>query len=219
MSQFKKKVTHDDTFDIFIFLRNRTFQQNKAHGVDFSEVLYFYLRRLEAQRKRRMNSVWRRRGRRSTIGPSYVPAIKDQPRFCCVPLSWKLFKTFWWLYLLAAVMWAIGLLVSFCSLESKAHKVWSYSMEVVPASVSVFVCVCSHLKTWNSYLHNQENLVATLAPSFLIGSSSFLQVTRTTIKSRVSSNFGPIRSWTVELAALECLEKSPWVKSCGHSND
>ena len=44
MSQFKKKVTHDDTFDIFIFLRNRTFQQNKAHGVDFSELLYFYQR-------------------------------------------------------------------------------------------------------------------------------------------------------------------------------
>ena len=44
MSQFKKKVTHDDTLDIFIFLRNRTFQQNKAHGVDFSELLYFYQR-------------------------------------------------------------------------------------------------------------------------------------------------------------------------------
>ena len=42
VSQFKKKVTHDDTFDIFTFLRNRTFQQNKAHGVDFSELLYFY---------------------------------------------------------------------------------------------------------------------------------------------------------------------------------
>ena len=44
VSQFKKKVTHDDTFDIFIFLRNHTFQQNKVHGVDFSELLYFYLR-------------------------------------------------------------------------------------------------------------------------------------------------------------------------------
>ena len=44
VSQFKKKVTHDDTFDIFIFLRNHTFQQNKAHGVDFSELLYFYQR-------------------------------------------------------------------------------------------------------------------------------------------------------------------------------
>ena len=41
MSQFKKKVTRDDTFDIFIFLRNRIFQQNKAHGVDFSDLLYF----------------------------------------------------------------------------------------------------------------------------------------------------------------------------------
>ena len=37
VSQVKKKVTHDDTFDIFHFLRNRTFQQNKAHGVDFSK--------------------------------------------------------------------------------------------------------------------------------------------------------------------------------------
>ena len=45
VSQFKKKVTHDDTFDIFIFLRNRTFQQNKAHGVGFSELLYFYQRK------------------------------------------------------------------------------------------------------------------------------------------------------------------------------
>ena len=45
----------------------------------------------------------------------------------------------------------------------------------------------------------------TLAPSFLIGSSSYLQVTRTTIISRTSSNLGQ----TAELAALERLEKSP----------
>ena len=32
-----------------------------------------------------------------------------------------------------------------------------------------------------------ENLVTTLAPPFLIGSSLFLQVTRTTIKSRMGS--------------------------------
>ena len=49
----------------------------------------------------------------------------------------------------------------------------------------------------------------TLAPSFLIGSSSYLQVTRTTIISRTSSNLGQIRSRTAELAALERLEKSP----------
>ena len=63
------------------------------------------------------------------------------------------------------------------------------------------------------------NLVAILAPFFFIRSSSFLQVTRTTIRSRKSLNFSQIRSRTVELAALECLEKFPielnW-ESCGH---
>ena len=52
------------------------------------------------------------------------------------------------------------------------------------------------------------NVVSTLAPSFLIGSSSFLQVTRTTIKSQTSSKFDQIQPWTVELAALGHLEKS-----------
>ena len=47
----------------------------------------------------------------------------------------------------------------------------------------------------------------TLAPSFLIGSSSFLQVRRTTIKARMNSKFGQIGSWTAELAAFERLEK------------
>ena len=48
--------------------------------------------------------------------------------------------------------------------------------------------------------------MTTLAPSFLIGSSLLLQVTRTTIISRMGSKFGP---GTYELAALERLEKSP----------
>ena len=39
------------------------------------------------------------------------------------------------------------------------------------------------------YTYNGENLVSTLAHSFLIGSSSFLQVTRTTIKAWMSLNF------------------------------
>ena len=42
--------------------------------------------------------------------------------------------------------------------------------------------------------------------SFLIGSSSFLQVTRTTIKAWMSSNFGGIPPLTSELAALELLK-------------
>ena len=50
------------------------------------------------------------------------------------------------------------------------------------------------------------NVVNTLAPSFLIGSSSFLQVTRTTIKSWTSSKFDQIRPRTAELAALERLD-------------
>ena len=53
------------------------------------------------------------------------------------------------------------------------------------------------------------NVVNTLAPLFLIGSSSFLQVRRTTIKSWTGSKFGQIGPWTAELAALERLEKSP----------
>ena len=49
----------------------------------------------------------------------------------------------------------------------------------------------------------------TLGPSFLIGSSSYLQVTRTIIIFRTSLNFGHIRPRTGDLAALERLEKSP----------
>ena len=52
--------------------------------------------------------------------------------------------------------------------------------------------------------------MTTLATSFLIDSSLFLQVTRTTIKPRMSSKFGRIRPGTYELAALERLKKSPW---------
>ena len=54
-----------------------------------------------------------------------------------------------------------------------------------------------------------ENVVSCLAPSFLIGSSSYLQVTRTSIISWTSSKFGQIGPRTAELAALEHLEKSP----------
>ena len=54
-----------------------------------------------------------------------------------------------------------------------------------------------------------HNVVNTLAPLFLIGSSSYLQVMRTFITSRTSSKFGQIGPRTAELAALERLEKSP----------
>ena len=65
--------------------------------------------------------------------------------------------------------------------------------------------------------------MATLAPPFLIGSSSYLLVTRATIKSRLSSHFEHIRRRTLELAAIELLEtKDPhrliMGKCCGHSS-
>ena len=51
--------------------------------------------------------------------------------------------------------------------------------------------------------------MTTLAPSFLIGSSLFLRVTRITIQSWIGSKLGSIQRKTYELAALERLEKSP----------
>ena len=64
------------------------------------------------------------------------------------------------------------------------------------------ICPCASEKL-------MYNVVNVLAPSFLIGSSSFLQVTRTIIKTWTSSKFDQIRAWTAELPALERLEKSP----------
>ena len=53
------------------------------------------------------------------------------------------------------------------------------------------------------------HVVNTLAPLFLIGSSSYLQVMRTSITSQTSSKFDQIGPRTAELAALGRLEKSP----------
>ena len=52
--------------------------------------------------------------------------------------------------------------------------------------------------------------MATLAPAFFIGSSSFFQVRRTTIKSGQSSILGQIGPRAAELAALERIEKFPY---------
>ena len=45
--------------------------------------------------------------------------------------------------------------------------------------------------------------MTTLVPSFLDGSSSFLQITRPIIKAWMGLNFGKISLLTSELAALE----------------
>ena len=54
-----------------------------------------------------------------------------------------------------------------------------------------------------------NNVVTTLAPSFLIGSSSFLQATSKSIISRMGSKFSRIQPGTYELPALEHLKISP----------
>ena len=60
------------------------------------------------------------------------------------------------------------------------------------------------------------NIVNNLAPSFFIESSSFLQVTRTTIKSGLSSKLSLIGPRTAELAALEHLQNSPLTYNGGN---
>ena len=54
-----------------------------------------------------------------------------------------------------------------------------------------------------------NNVVTTVAPSFLIGFSSFLQATSLPIISRMGLKFSRIRPGTYELPALVRLEKSP----------
>ena len=54
-----------------------------------------------------------------------------------------------------------------------------------------------------------NNVVTTLAPSFLIGSSSFFQAASKPIISRMGSKFSRVQPGTYELPALERLEKSP----------
>ena len=52
-----------------------------------------------------------------------------------------------------------------------------------------------------------HNVVTTLAPSFFIGSSSFLQATSKSIISRMGLKFSRIRPGTYKLLALEGSEK------------
>ena len=53
-----------------------------------------------------------------------------------------------------------------------------------------------------------NNVVTSLAPSFLIGSSSFLQATSKSIISWMGLKFSRIGQGAYELPALECLKKS-----------
>ena len=57
--------------------------------------------------------------------------------------------------------------------------------------------------------YNWENGVSTFSRLLLIRSFLYLQVMRTCIKSRTSSNFGQVGPLTTELAALERLKNFP----------
>ena len=59
--------------------------------------------------------------------------------------------------------------------------------------------------------YNGKDVVNAPAPSFLMGSSSFLQATRTAIRSWMSSKFSEFRPWTAELPAFECLKNQYFV--------
>ena len=59
------------------------------------------------------------------------------------------------------------------------------------------------------WTYNGENAVSTFSQLLLTQSFLYLQVTRTCIKSRTSSNFGQIGPLTTELAALEHLKNFP----------
>ena len=58
------------------------------------------------------------------------------------------------------------------------------------------------LRRMKKTTYNWGNAVSTPAPSFLNGSSSFLQVTKSAITSRMSLNFEQIGHLTAESAAL-----------------
>ena len=58
--------------------------------------------------------------------------------------------------------------------------------------------------------YNGENGVSTFSRLLLIPSFLYLQVTKTYIKSRMTSNFGQIGLLTTEFASLERLKKFPY---------
>ena len=92
---------------------------------------------------------------------------------------------------------------SFLQVRRTIIKAWMRSnLDRIPPLTLELVALELQKKT--SY-----DLVSTLAPSFLIGSSSYLHVRRTTIIPRTSSNFDQIGRRTVEIAALERLKNFP----------
>ena len=126
---------------------------------------------------------------------------------------------------------AVSMLARSFLIES-VSKFYTFELEYLwgqLANVDQILCVAS-LGVWkgcimfwgrldqNSGVHgnrkppltyNGENSISTFSRLLLIRSFLYLQVTRTCIKSRTSSNFCQIRPLTKELAALEHLKNFP----------
>ena len=83
-------------------------------------------------------------------------------------------------------------------------KISSNFSQILPLTAELHVSALDCVKS-------QFSVEATLAPSFLFGSSLFLEVTRTFITSRMSTNFDQMRPVTAELSALECLKNQYFV--------
>ena len=87
--------------------------------------------------------------------------------------------------------------LSFLQIIRTAIKSWMGSKFVVIRLGSVELAVLEFLEKI-PYTYKGRNVVSTLVPSFLGGSSSFLSVTRTTTKAWMSLNFGQIPPPTTE---------------------
>ena len=84
---------------------------------------------------------------------------------------------------------------SYLQINRTTIKAWMSLNFVKILSLIMALSALEHLKIL-------FNIVNSVAPSFLIGSSQSLQVTRTAIKSQMGLKSGQIRPCTVKLAAL-----------------
>ena len=103
------------------------------------------------------------------------------------------------------VLWPSLLFKSSLFLDKDIHNI-SHEFEFRPDPTSDCEVICPGVFEKSIYC-----VVATLASLFFSGSSSFLQVTRITTISRMSSNFDQIRPLTAKLSALECLKNQYFV--------
>ena len=93
-------------------------------------------------------------------------------------------------------------------LMRKGIKSWT---SLILGQIGLFALELLALEWWKLFplTYIGENVVnIIIAPLFFIGSSSHLQITRTGIKSWMSSNSGQIQPVTLELLALEVLKKN-----------